>query len=104
MLNNYNRISFIYKLAEYFEQHTRIFEVQSRGRLIEDVNGFAGLYFRELGRKLNPLSLSARQRRRLLSQTDVAEPYVIKGFELAFQLRYRVKELECLSDGHFKHV
>ena len=104
MLDDDDRIASLGQSLEHVQQHGDVLRMQSRGRLVEDVQSASGLLARELGGQLDPLVLSAAESQRGLPQTDVAQPHVLKGLELAGYGRHGGEELHSLGDGHLQHV
>ena len=80
-----------------------VVEVQSRGRLVEDVERASGVALGQFQRQLHPLRLAARERRRRLAQRDVAEAHVEQRGQLARDRRHRLEERVRLLDGHRQH-
>ena len=70
VLDDDDRIASLGQSLEHVQQHSDVLRMQSRGRLIEDVQGASCLLARELGGQLDPLVLSAAESQRGLPQTD----------------------------------
>ncbi len=81
-----------------------VVEVQAGGRLVQDVQGAAGVAARQLLGQLDALRLAAGQRGRALAQLDVAQAHVHQRFQLAGDRRHRLEQLQRILDGHFQHV
>ena len=83
-----------------------VVEVQARGRLVEDVEGAAGLAPGQLAGQLHALRLPAGERGRALPQAEVAQAHVHEGAQEAVQagvrhqhgLRLRHREVQDV--GH----
>ncbi len=69
------------------EQLADVLEMQAGGRLVEDVDGAAGRPLLQLGRQLDPLRLTAGQRRRGLSEPHVAEADVDERLQIPVDRR-----------------
>ena len=67
---------------EHVQQQADILEMQPGGRLVEDVQGAAGVALGELARQLDALRLATGQRGRGLAEMQVAEADVVQQFEL----------------------
>src|SRR3954466_4718095 len=64
VLDDEHRVAAIDETMEHVEQDADVLEVEARRRLVEDVEGTARVALRELGRELDALSLTARERGR----------------------------------------
>src|SRR4030095_17139669 len=71
-------VALIHELVEHVEQLARVFEVQTGGRLVEDVERPSSAPARQLACELDALRFSAAQRRRRLPELDVTEPDVLQ--------------------------
>src|SRR2546425_6970263 len=78
--------------------------MESRGRLVEDVERPAGRDLAELGRELDALRLAAGERRRRLAELDVVEPDVVQGLQATADLRDLGEEGQRLLDRHVEHI
>jgi hypothetical protein len=78
VLDHDNRVAGVDQPLENLEQPLNVGEVQSGRRLVEDVERAAGRDLRQLGRQLDALGLAAGQRRRWLTEADVAEADVVE--------------------------
>lgn len=58
VLNDDYGVAPIPQLVQHLEQLLDVVEVQARGRLVQDVEGLAGVAFGELPRQLDPLRLA----------------------------------------------
>jgi len=68
VFNNDNRIAFVHEFSQNVQQALHILKVQARGRLIQNVKGFAGLGARQFRGKLDALGFPAGQGGRALPQ------------------------------------
>ena len=104
MLDHDDRIPAVYETLEDDEQLMNIRRVQSRRRLVEDVERLARAALGELRRELDALRLAARERRRGLPEPDVAEPDIANDLKLACDARHILKKLHRLVDRHVEHL
>src|SRR5437762_10499410 len=79
-------------------------EVQSGGRLVEDVKRAAGIALGELERQLDALRLAAGERGRRLAEAYVAEPDIAQRLQPARNRRYRGKEFCRLGGRQLEHL
>ncbi len=61
VLDNNDSVASIYQLIHHFHQNSYVLEVETCGRLIEQIYGLASVSFREFGSQLNSLTLAARE-------------------------------------------
>src|SRR5581483_1899135 len=73
VLDDEDRVSLIAKLREGVEQDGDVREVQASRGLVEDVQGASGRAPRQFARELHALGFAAGERRRGLSEREVAE-------------------------------
>jgi len=66
------------ELPERRQQLRDVVEVQSRGRLVENVENAIARVGRQVRRDLDPLGLAARERGRRLSETQIPETDLIE--------------------------
>jgi len=59
VLYDNDAVPFIDEFPQNFKQVLDILEVQAGGRLVENVEGFTGLYFSKFGRELDALCFAA---------------------------------------------
>lgn len=103
VLNHHDGIALIAQLVQDFQQLLDIGEVQTGGRLIEDIQRLAGTALGQLARQLHALRLAAGQGRRRLAKADIGQADVHQGLQLTRQRRYGIKEFTRLFDGHIQH-
>ena len=104
VLDDDHRIAAVHEPLQDEEQLVDVRRVQSRRRLVEDVERLARAAPRQLRRELDALRLTARERRRRLSEADVTEPNVADDLELARDARHVCKELHRLVNRHVEHL
>ena len=90
--------------AEHAEQLADVLEVQAGRRLVEHVDGAAGLPLLQLGGELDALRLAAGQRRRRLAEPDVAQADLDERLQVAADRRDRLEELGGLLDRHVEDL
>ena len=78
--------------------------MQAGGRLVQDVEGLAGLALLQLAGELHALGLAAGERGRRLAQADVAEAHVEERLQLALDARDVLEEVQGVLDGHVEHL
>uniref|UniRef100_A0A914YSX1 Uncharacterized protein n=1 Tax=Panagrolaimus superbus TaxID=310955 RepID=A0A914YSX1_9BILA len=104
VLDHHHRVAFVAQLVQHAQQRFDVVEVQAGGRLVEDVQGTAGIAARQFLGQLHALCFTTGQRGRALAQLDVAQADVDQCFQLACDRRHRLEQLQCILDGHFQHV
>src|SRR5439155_6438357 len=104
VLDDDDRIPRVDETVEYLEEALDVGEVKAGRRLVEDVQGPAGGTPAQLGRELDALRLTTRERRCSLAEVDVAETDVVQRAELRLRDRNVLEELECFLDGHLENV
>ena len=77
--------------------------VQSRGGLVQNIDGLAGGAFAQLRGQLHPLGLAAGQLRGGLAQLHIAQAHVHQGFQPVVELWQIFKEGHRLLHSHFQH-
>ena len=93
------------QLIERDEQSLDVCQVQAGRRLVEDVQSvFGALQLAELGCDLDSLRFAARQRRRRLSQRQIAKAEAIQHVDLPRQRRFGCEKGHALLDRHVQHV
>ena len=81
VLDHEQRVSRFEQLAESGQQLGDVVEMQTGGRLVEDVEQAFAAMRRQVRRDLDPLRLSSRKRRRRLAQTQVAEADLVEHLQ-----------------------
>ena len=104
MLDDDDGVARIDEPVEHVEQALHVREMEAGRRLVEDVEGPPGRPARELGRELDPLRLAPGERRRGLTEVDVAEAHVVQRAQLLLARRDVGEERERLLDGHLQDV
>src|SRR4028119_1746066 len=104
MLNNDDGVPRIYEPVQDMEELLHVGEMQSCGRLVEDVDGLARGSLAELARQLDPLRLAAGERSGRLAETDVAQAHVAQSLHTAGDSRDGSEKFARLIDRHLKDV
>src|SRR5690606_11434781 len=104
VLDHHHRVPGVDQTLEDDEQFADILEMETRGRLVEDVEGATGGAAPQLRCQLDPLRLTAGEGRGRLPELDVAEPDVVDGLQDAGDPGLVLEELEGCLDGHLQHL
>ena len=104
VLDHQHAVALVDQRLQHAEQLVDVLEVQAGRRLVEHVDRLAGRALLQLGGELDPLGLTAGQRRRRLAEPDVAEPDVDQRVEVAGDAADRLEELGRLLDRHLEHL
>src|SRR5690625_3091547 len=104
MFDDDDRISVIHKSLQHFDELAYIFGMEAGRRFVQYIERASVRAFVQFGGKLDTLRLPARQRRRRLSETDVAEADIDERLDLALDLGQVLKEVESFFHRHFKDV
>src|SRR3984957_9801191 len=87
MFNHNDSIAQIHQALEHVQQTPDIFEVQSGGGLVQDIERAAGLALTQFAREFDALRFAARESSGRLSEMYVAEPHVEQRAQLGVDLR-----------------
>ncbi len=90
--------------VEHFEQLFQVGEVQSGGRLVEDVERSTGVGARQFRGEFHPLGLAAGERRRALAEGEIVQPHVAERVQHAANLRDVFEQPHRFAAGHVQHV
>src|SRR5690606_39050389 len=104
VLDHHHRVPRIDQTLEDYEQLADVLEVETRGRLVEDVEGATRGTAPQLRCQLDPLCLTAGEGRGRLPELDVAEPDVVDGLQAAGDPRLVLEELEVCLDRHLQDL
>ena len=104
MLDDQHGVALIDESLQHGEQPPDVVEVEAGRRLVEQVDRVTGGTLRQLGRQLHALRLATGERRRGLSETDVAEADVHQGPHVARDAGLVGEEVDRLGDRHVEHV
>ena len=104
MLDDDHSVSLVRQPLQATEEAFHVGEVQTRRRLVEDVERVPGRGLLQLRGELDPLRLSAGEGRRRLSESNVAEPDVDEGLEDLVDLGNVAKEFTRLFDRKGENV
>lgn len=104
VLDDDDGVAAIPQLVQHLEQLLDVVKVQPCGRLVQDVEGLAGIPLGELARQLDPLRLAPRERGGRLAEPDVGEAHVHQGLQLARHRRHRIEELAGIFHRHLEDL
>src|SRR5439155_18976219 len=104
VLDDEQRVSRLEELLERREQLRNVVEVQPRRRLVEDVQETLAAVRRQVRRDLDPLRLAARERRRRLTEPQIAEADPLQHLHPPQHFRRAAEEGERLADGEVEHL
>lgn len=104
VFDNKHGIALVDQLLQHAEEDADVFEMETCGGLVEDIEGVARVGLGELGGKLDTLGLAAAEGGALLAKGNIAETYVLNGAEFAEYLGIGLEEVYSLVDGHIEHV
>ena len=92
------------QFAERRQQLGDVVEVQAGGRLVQDVEQAFAAVRRQVRRNLDPLRFPARQRRRRLTEAEVAEPDLVEHLQPPQHLGRAAEERQRLAHGQVEHL
>ena len=104
VLDHEHGVAGVDEALQHTEQPAHVLEVETRGGLVEDVDGAAGGPLAQLGRQLHPLRFATRQRGRGLAEAHVAEPDVDERLQMARDRGLVGEELERLLDREVEDI
>ena len=104
VLDDDDRVTAVDEAVQDAEELRDVGSVQSRRRLVEDVERAPRRAARQFRRELHALRLAARERRRTLPKLDVTEPNVGNDLELRLDARDILEELHSFVNRHGEHV
>ena len=104
MFDDDDRVALIHQSLQNPEQLAHVFEVKTRGGLIQDVDRFPVGPLLELGGKLDPLGFSTGKGGCRLTKTDVPKPHLDQGIQVTRDGGVGLEEPGRLLDGHIKHI
>ena len=103
MLDDNDRVACVHQLLQNIHKPVDICDMQTGGRLIENIDGLAGRAFGQLGSQLGALRLTAGQRRGGLTQLNIAETDLAHSLQSACDLGHVGEELTCFIYCHIQH-
>mgnify|MGYP003694175915 CR=1 FL=1 len=98
------RVAGLEQLAERGEQLRDVVEMQAGRRLVEDVEQALAAVRRQVRGDLDPLRLAARERRRRLAQSQIAEADFVEHLQAPQHLRRAAEERQRLAHGHVEDL
>ena len=103
MLDDNDRVACVHQLLQNIHKPVDICDMQTGGRLIENIDGLAGRAFGQLGSQLGALRLTAGQRRGGLTQLNIAETDLTHSLQSACDLGHVGEELTCFIYRHIQY-
>ena len=104
VFDHHDRIALIDQFMKHFQQLSHILEMQTRRRLVQDIERAPRAPLRQLFRQLHPLRLAARQGRRLLAHLDIAQTHTHQRVHLLADRGHRLEEFLRILDRHIQNV
>ena len=78
--------------------------MQTRCRLIQNIDGIAGTASAQLRGQLYALGFAAGERRGALTQADIAQTYILKCFQFSVDFRDMFKKFAGFIHRHFQNI
>ena len=103
MLDDNDRVACVHQLLQNIHKPVDICDMQTGGRLIENIDSLAGRAFGQLGSQLGALRLTAGQRRGGLTQLNIAQTDLAHSLQSACDLGHVGEELTCFIHRHIQH-
>ena len=104
MFDHDDGVARIDEAVEHTEELVDVFEVEPRGRFVEDVQGLSGRALRQLGRELHPLSLASRQCGGRLTELYVIQSDIVERVHVTSDRWDRLEELRGLRYSHVEDL
>ncbi len=104
VLDDDHCIAGVHKPSEDPEELADVLEVQPCGGLVQDVDGTPGGAPLQFGGELDPLCLTAGQRRCRLAEADVTQSHVVEGAQVPGDRGNGGEELRGLLDRHVEDL
>jgi hypothetical protein len=104
VLDDDDGVALVDETVQNEQELAHVFEVQSRCRLVENIDASTHRSLLQLGRELDALRLSPGQGRRALAEPHVAEADVDEGVEEPADRGDGLEELGRLADRHVEHL
>ena len=104
VLDHQHRVALFDQPCQHRQQPPHVVEVETRGRLVEQVDRVPRRSLGQLGGQLDPLGLAARQRRGRLPQPHVPEPDIHQRLHVPSDRRLVGEEVHGFGHRHVEHV
>ena len=104
VLDDHYGVARIHQLIQYLHQPVHIGHMQAGGRLVQNIDGLAGLPFCQFQRQLYPLGFAAGKGGGALPQLDIPQAHIQQGLEFAVNLGVVGKEGAGLLHRHVQHI
>src|SRR5918995_1503170 len=104
VLDHEQAVACLQQLAERRQQLGDVVEVQPGGRLVENIKHAVAALRRQMCRDLDALRFPARQRRRRLAQTEIAEADLVEHLQAAQDLGGAAEKCQRLAHGEIEDL
>ena len=104
MLDDDNAVTAFYKTLQHIQQLVHVRNMQACRRLVQNIHGASRTAARKLRCQLNALCFAAAQRRRCLSQMNIAKAYILQHCQLAVNAWLVLEELAGLAHRHIQYL
>ena len=104
VLDDQHRVALIDQARQHREQAAHVFEMQTSGGFVEQINGVAGGPLGKLGGEFHALRFATRQRGGRLTQAHVAEPHIDQRLHVARDGWLIGEETDGLGHRHIEHL
>ena len=104
MFDDHHRVAALGQAAQNLNQLVHVREMQTRGGLVQHVDGLARAALGQLRCQLDALGLAPGQLRGGLSQADIPQSHVVERLNLPGDGRHVLKEFQRVLHGHIQHV
>ena len=104
VLNDDDGVAFVDEAGQHGHEGADVFEVESGGGFVENVERLARVFLGQFGGEFHTLALTAREGGGRLPEFDVAESDVLQDFDFLENLGLVLEEFHGLVDGHVEHV
>lgn len=104
VLDDDDGVAALHEFVQHLQQQADIFEMESRRRLVEDIERAARVALRKFARQLDALALAARQRGAGLAEGQIAQSHFLNGAEFLVDVGNVFEKLNGHIDRHVQHV
>ena len=104
VFDNNNRISLVNQLVKHLDKATNILEMESRGRLVENIERTARFTLREFCREFYTLALTTRQSCARLAEREISQTHILNSLQLLVNGRNRLEEIDCDVYSHIEYI
>ena len=89
---------------EYLQQSLHVVYMQSRSRLVENIERAPRVSPAQLGCEFYALRLAAGELRARLTDLDIAQAHIVERLQFPCDLRQRLKEAKRFLHRHIEHI